>query len=258
MMKKKIDIALLLIFPAFGVLFSYFLNINAFNSVMVFFGVPSLYLTIRAFRHARKAILFSLIASTPAIIVIDYIAQSTGQWIIPDSILPFRLLGVVTIEVVVWAVLNFYLVVMFYEHFLDRHFTNGVWYPRMKYLTAFTTGTLLIFFVLYFYLPTSLGIPYFYLVFGTTLILLPVVIQMFTHAKMDLKFFKAAAYFFYLTFLYEVTALQLGWWNFPSLEFIGWVSIFNVSFPIEELLFWLFLFAMAILSFYEFFDDDER
>jgi len=56
----------------------------------------------------------------------------------------------------------------------------------------------------------------------------------------------------------KVTALQLGWWDFPGSNFIGWVSIFNIRFPLEELIFWLFLFAMAILTYYEFFDDDEK
>ena len=81
---------------------------------------------------------------------------------------------------------------------------------------------------------------------------------MMNHPKMNVKFFKTAAYFFYLTFIYEVTALQLGWWDFPSTNFIGWVSIFNVRFPLEELIFWLFLFAMAILTYYEYFADDEK
>jgi hypothetical protein len=259
-MKKneKIDLILLLIYPIIGALLSHVLNINAFGSVIVFFGLPSLYLTIRAFQYSKKALLFSVIASVPLIIIIDYIAHITEQWIIPNSILPFRLLGIVTIEVILWAILNLYLVIMFYEYFLDKHITKRLWHPHMKYLVAIALSLFILFITLYFYLPTFLNIPFFYLCFGIVLLLIPLIIQMVNHPKMNVKFFKTAAYFFYLTFIYEVTALQLGWWDFPGTNFIGWVSIFNVRFPLEELIFWLFLFAMAILTYYEYFNDDEK
>ncbi len=111
---------------------------------------------------------------------------------------------------------------------------------------------------MYFFLPSLLNIPYFYLWFGIILLLVPVVAQFMTHSRMDMKILKTSAYFFYLTFIYEVTALQLGWWDFPGSKFIGWVTILGVKFPIEELAFWIFLFSMAIISYYEFFDDDEK
>ena len=58
--------------------------------------------------------------------------------------------------------------------------------------------------------------------------------------------------------MYELTALKLGWWDFPSRDFVGWVSILGTRFPLEEFVFWLCLFAMAILTYYEFFDDDQK
>ena len=80
---------------------------------------------------------------------------------------------------------------------------------------------------------------------------------MFRRPKLFGKFFLTGVYFFYLTFVYEVIALKLGWWNFPASDYIGWISIMGIKFPFEEFLFWLVLIAMASLSYYEFFDDDE-
>lgn len=254
---KKFDLILLLIYPIIGATVSHLLNINAFGSVLVFFGIPSLYLTIRGVKFFKRAITFSVLVSVPLIIIIDYIAHLTGQWLIPNSILP-RLFQYVSIEVIVWAVLNLYFVIMFYEYFLHNHYIKRLFYPQMKYFFIVIYSLFILFLFLYKLFPGFLHIPFFYLFFGIFLILIPVILQFFKYPKFILKFFETAAYFFYLTLTYEITALQLGWWNFPGEQFIGWVSIFNIKFPLEELLFWLILFAMAILTYYEFFDDGEK
>ena len=255
---KIIDLVILLVYPTIGALLCPLLKINAFGSVIIFFGLPSIYLTIRNIGYAKKSIIFSLMSSVPSIIIIDYISHLTGQWLIPNSILPYRLFTFVSIEVILWAILNVYFVVMFYEYFLNQHLIKKVWQPNMKYLTGIVSLLLVIFVAIYNFIPQYLNIPYFYLCFGLVLLLIPLSFHFFKHPKFILKFFKIAAYFFYLTLLYEITALQLGWWAFPGKQFLGWVYISNIRFPIEELVFWLSLFAMAILAYYEFFDDDEK
>lgn len=254
---KKFDLILLLIYPVIGAVVSHLFKINAFGSVIVFFGLPSIYLTIRAVKYAERSIIFSLIASFPFIIIIDYIAHLTGQWIIPHSIFP-RFFQYVTVEVIIWAIFNCYFVVMFYEYFLHHHFVKKLWYPQMKYLIAISLAFFILFLFIYSFLPPFLNIPFFYLLFGVVIVLIPIILQFFTHPKFISKFFETAAYFFYLTLIYEITALQLGWWNFPGEQFIGWVSIFSIKFPLEELIFWLLLFAMSVLTYYEFFDEGEK
>lgn len=252
---KKFDLVLLLVYPIVGTFLSFWLYANAFFSVIIFFGIPSVYLTVRDPRFAKRAFLFSLLA-IPVIIVIDHIAHTTGQWIIPSSVLP-RIFQYVTVEVVFWAVLNFYLVIMFYERFLHNHFTRKLYYPQIRYLVVLSLLSFVTFLYYYYFSPVSIRIPYFYLCFGVTLILIPVILQLFTHPRFLSKFFETTAYFFYLTLTYEITALQKGWWGFPGNQFIGWISIFDITFPLEELLFWLLLFSMAILTYYEAFDDNE-
>lgn len=87
---------------------------------------------------------------------------------------------------------------------------------------------------------------------------IPILLQMFNYPKVFSKFALTAAYFFVFTFMYEIAGLRLGWWAFPGTEFIGWVHIFGVSFPLEEFVFWFMLTAFAALSYYEFFEDDEK
>lgn len=150
-----------------------------------------------------------------------------------------------------------YFILIFYEYFINKHRSKEIWGPRMKYLVGFELFIFISFLIVLFILPRLLNIPYFYFKWGIILTLFPFLVQLFKYPKTTAKFFLEAAYFFYLHFIYEVAALNLGWWSFPG-KFIGWVNIFNVAFPIEEVLFWFILLALSILSYYEFFDDDEK
>ena len=48
---------------------------------------------------------------------------------------------------------------------------------------------------------------------------------------------------------YEITANMLGFWTFPSAEYIGRVNLLGQSFPIEEFLAWMIFFPSATLAF---------
>ncbi len=230
------------------------------GSILLFLTVPSLYLGLRGkLLYLKKAIIFTLITTILTIITLDYIAQITGTWLMyPQSIFPFKIIGIVTLEVILWAFFTCFFVIIFYEYFLDKHATKKLWNPKLKYLFMISLIVFAIFLFLFFKLPQVLNIPYFYAAWGVVLLLIPFLFQLLKYPKTTSKFFLATAYFFYLHFIYEITALKLGWWTFPGKEFVGWVSVFGTTFPIEELLFWFILLALGILSYYEYFDDDEK
>ena len=254
---KRIDIAVLLILPLAGSLLSFATKTNAFWGTLIFLGAPAAYLSLRERDHIKKAALFSLLV-TPIIILVDYIADITQTWLIPNSILNYRLFGFVTLEVILWFILNIYLAVMFYEHFLDKHITDKAWRPRLKYLLIIVSIIFLFFIIFLFGSYKLIYVPYWYLASGAVFILLPILLQAINFPRVFYKIIKVAVYFFYLTFIFEVTALKLGWWIFPGKEYVGWVSVSGVKFPLEEFVFWFILFALAVLSIYEYYDDDER
>ena len=63
-------------------------------------------------------------------------------------------------------------------------------------------------------------------------------------------------FFFVLSILYELTAIHAGHWIFPG-DYIGFVEILGLRFPIEELL-WLMLCVPSTIAIYEFFADDRK
>ena len=58
-------------------------------------------------------------------------------------------------------------------------------------------------------------------------------------------------YFFSLYFFAELTAVNLNWWIYPGNNYIGWVTVFNTTFPFEEFFFWMMFYAATLISYYE-------
>jgi len=257
-MKKPgtIDLALILIWPILAAIIVLASKANLLVSTLIFAGVPSIYLSFRAKENIDKALIFSLMG-IPIGIAFDYIGTISGSWIVP-SVFPFKLFGIVTMEFIIWGLIMTYFIIMFYEYFLHKHVTKKMWQPRLKYLFFIWVILFGIFAIFFFNFPLKLSIPYFYLLFGIILFAIPISIELYLQPNFISKFIKAGAYFFYIFFIHEVTSLQLGHWAFPGRYFIGWVEIFNVRFPIEELVFFIILFSVATLTFYQFFDDYQK
>lgn len=247
-----VDILLLVLFPLLAVILTLFLHANFLVSIIFFFGFPSIYLSYRTKNGVLRALIFSLCFLAGGIFF-DHLAVLDNAWHVP-TIFPFRVFGTVPIEDVVWALLLTYFIVIFYEHFFDKG-KHKLINPHMKYLgyVLVSVVTFLLFSIALS--ATWLQISYFYLKGGLVVMLLPVGAFLIKFSKFLGIFLKTAPYFFYVGFLQEVTALQLGHWSFPGVHSIGWVTIFGYRFPYEELFFFLILNAVAVITYFAFFDD---
>lgn len=256
---KSKTLAFLLVWPLATAL-----TLDAFHappiaSPLLFFIVPALIMSLQLpCRTTLKHLLFSCVLGIPGIIIIDYIANLTNQWTEPITMFPFRIFDFVSLEVILWAIGNTFVILAFYTLFFERHIDRHIIRPRMYRLLWWFGGVFVLFVCLYAAGSFGLHIPYFYAFFGVTLILFPTCFVLYRHPKLLMKFVVSATYFFYLTFCYEVVALRQGWWTFPSTRYLGIVSVAGVRFPLEEFVFWFMLFTTSVLAFYETFDDDRR
>jgi len=174
-----------------------------------------------------------------------------------STIFPFRILGQVPLEDVVFGFLVIYAIVIYYEHFWDKG-KHELIDTRMKYFIFILMFVFILFFTFYFTKPEFLFIPYYYFWFGFILLFIPAITFLSYFPRLLSKYVKTGVYFFVLFLLFELTALQLGQWSFPDGQFIGMVTLLGYTFPFEELFFWFILFTSSILSYYEFFDDDRK
>ena len=205
-----------------------------------------------------KTVLFSALWSIPLTLFADYIGTISGAWLVPTTIFPFRLFGVMPIEDFIWSFLVAYSIIIFYEHFLDKGADKLVG-KRTKYLLWFWIILIIIFFAILIIRPEFLTIKYAYFYLGLVFILLPAITFLSSFPRMLSKYVKTGSYFFLLMILYELTGLHLNQWQFPNRGFfVGWVDLLGYRFPFEELFFFCILWAVSVLSYYEFFDDDSK
>ena len=254
--RERIDLTLILIWPIIASLISISLKVNLIISVLIFYFIPSLLLSLRIKKEIKKAALFSFL-SIPVYIALETLGTISNIWTI-NTIFQFKIFGS-TIEGILWDFFAFYFAIMFYEYFLDKHITKKLYNPHLKYLLILVLSLFSVFLFTYLGFPYLLNINYAYLIIGIIFIFVPILLEIFTYNKLIKKFLFVSAYFFYFNFIYEITALKLSWWSFPvNGQFIGWISILGINFPFEELFFFILLGIAAALSFFEFFDDDNK
>jgi hypothetical protein len=247
------DLTALIILPLIGLLLSVWLNLPFFFSSLLYGGLPAIYLSISTPRVVLRAAIFSIIFFVGLGILLDHLAVIDRSWYVP-TIFPFRILGNVPIEDATWAFVYFYLIIMFYEHFFDRGRHKLV---DQRFKLALVLLVVIVLLSLLFY-ASNLSIPYFYLWLDIIGFIIPATVFIYGHQKIFTKVFRASAYFFALGIIYEITALRLGWWKFPGTHFIGWITIFGNSLPIEEFLAFVILPVAWVITYYDFFDDSSH
>lgn len=252
--KKSIDIIELLLFPLIATTIGYGLQVNFFWSIFLFFGLPSLYLSIRHPKFIKRSAFFSAIVSVPIVIMVDYIAHITHQWIVPQTIFPMRIFNEVPFEDVILAFMQFYIVIMYYQTFIDKQYSKIILPKRLSKLLVIILISMLSFLAVYLFVPARFNASYYYLKL-CIVALIPVFIQLMRYPPLRQKFLRSAIYLFYLTLVYEIIGQIMKWWIFPSDQMIGWISFVRISFPLEELFFWIIISSLTIITLFEDFEE---
>src|SRR3989344_3494851 len=256
-MGKKGQLALFIGWPIFAALVSYYLNVSAMGSVVIFFVVPCVYLSFLLPGLIKKGIIFSFFPAL-AMITVSYIVHITQQWVIPVTAFPFRLFNILPVEDPIGIFLVVYFIILFYEYFLEPHRKQKFWHIRMKYFAGIFLAAFLVFLIFYMFFPQNLLIPKFFFWMGFIAVFVPAIIELIRKPLLLPKFLSAGLYFAYFLFIFEIVGLKLNLWLFPANWYVGTVVLLGISIPFEEFLFWILLFAIGVLSYYEPFDDDEK
>ncbi len=226
---KRLEIVALCLWPVVSSAISFVFKINSLESMVFFLLIPCAYLSMLLPKLIKKTLVFSIVTGLPIMTVLDYTMHATAQWFLPTAF-PFRFLTLIPIEDLIWAVLTIYLVVMFYEYFLDEHRERKIWRPRMSYLATVLIVVLTMFLAVYVFRRALVEqIPYAYLIFGLVITFIPLIIESFRKPRLVPKLCAVTAMFFMWNLIYEVTALKLGWWMFPSHQYIGIIDFLGLT-----------------------------
>lgn len=257
-MGKKIDIIILIIFLFLGVTYANFtkgLYVGR-SAISGFFLTipPTIYLSLRKKKNWHKIAISTLLFGGVFGFIFEFIAEFNQSYSVISVLFPFKLFGVLPLDNILGHMMMTLLTIVFYEHFVDReinhHISKNLPHALLPSLFA------IVFILFAFFFRQSLirfSHPYFYM--GIAAIIPPIYLG-FTRPQFIKSMILTAIYFFFFYFVVEILAVRLRYWIYPGDNYIGWVTVFNTTFPFEELFFWMMFYAASLVSYYELSVDD--
>lgn len=224
---------------------------------VIFMGVPSAYFTARKSSIALKTIVFSIIVTCTIVPAIDYVAHVSSSWFESTGLTGVRLLGVFPADVLLWGFMYSYFIISFYEYFCDRDRNKQKFSKKIKAFTLMLAVCSVLFCAILLVDSSLLVIPYFYAISLSLLFITPLIVILSRHPALTRKVVFIGAYFVVLSAIYEITALLTGQWMFPGDYYILSFTVFALRFPMEEIL-WILFVVPSYICIYEFFADDLR
>ncbi len=250
MKKRKLRMFGLLIYVLIACLVIYITKPVYLLSIIVVLVPPSIANFLWLKKSRKKILVFSLVSTFLFAFAIELSSRLANTWDV-QSTLP-RLLGIIPLENILFAFLNIFWVLSFYEYFVDRDTTIKI-SKRFKYLIILFSTFSFIIFSLYVYNPKAIEMNYFMM---AIIVLIIPSIAIFGRKPMLLKKTIVPTLFFAIVFfIYEVVSLKIGSWWWPG-TYLDTFIIFGKVFPLDDIIIWYFLSTITLIGGYEFFADD--
>lgn len=255
--KKTIDLAVVSGIVIFSIPIILSLQVRPLVSSIFFFILPSAYLLVRNPRPLKRIFTGALLFGILFGFILDFVAIFNGAWSEPveQLVFQYKIFTVVPIDHIIWFFFWALLIIVFYEYFIERDLSDFVSH-NIRYAFLPSIAALISILIIYFTNPNFLKFNYAYFFLGL-FTLAPFFYLAFKKPLLLIKFVKISPFFFFLFLIFELTALKLNQWYFPG-EYIGTVTLFNLTFPFEEFFFWILMSSTVVLSYYELYVDDER
>lgn len=255
MHKKVIDFIVVLVLFLTLAYVSLVLELKPLTGAFLYLFIPSAYLAIRQRKNYKKLLIATVLLGGIFGSVFDFIETLNKAWIVNRLVFTWKIFGILPIDDVIGFFLMTLFIIVFYEHFLDDEKNKKI-SPYLMFGLAPAVILALFTIVAYLTDPKLLVLPYAYLVGGSIFIIFPIIYS-FLRPQLLSKFLKTAAFFFVIWFVSEFVAIETGGWYFPG-NYIGKVSVLGVSFPFEELFFWMLLYSASVVAMYERVIDDGK
>lgn len=234
-----------------------FFEVRPLISAVFFFIIPTVYLVIRKKKPIRELLLGSLLIGSGLGLIFNIITSANRAWdeLAEQLVFNYRIFGFMPADEPIWFFFWSLVILTFYEHFYEKDRLDSI-SSRFRYIALPTLLAVVVVIVLAIVNKETLlfNKAYFFMALPG---FIPVVYVIKKRPNLILKFIKTGVFFFMLFLIYELTAIKLGQWYFPG-EYIGFVELFGLRFPFEELLFWMGLSPFAVLSIYEGFVDNDK
>lgn len=255
---KKIDLLVVIGMVIIAILLVIYFKVRFLTSIILFFVIPAFYLLIRRRpRNIKRILIASFLFGILFSFTFDFLAEfnNAWSWSPTDELIFPKIFGIVPIDVIIWFFFWIFLIVVFYEHFVEHDRSDKI-SPHFKYAFYPAIAALIWVLVIFFVNSELLKFEYTYLGLGLCT-LIPFIVLVIRKPALLRKFVRVSAFFIFLYLAFELTSLKLGQWHFPG-QYIGTVELFSLKFPFEEFFFWILMSSTIVLAYYELFIDDEK
>ena len=250
--QRKIKLVLLFVYVLAAVTLVYFLRPVYLLSILIVMLPPAVVNFLWLKKSRFKIWLFALASTLLFAPPIELAARLANAWDV-QSVLP-RLFGLAPLENLIFAFLNFFWTLSFYEYFIDRDDSAKI-SPRFKRLIFLYCVIFILFFILFFKNQALVTINYHTL--SLIILFIPGVFIFGHRPKLLLKTWLPTLFFALVFFVYEIVSLVIGSWWWPG-EYLSPVTLFGQTFPLDDVIIWYFLSTPVLIGGYEFFMDDEK
>lgn len=247
---KRKRIFLLLLYTIISCIIIYFLKSSYLVSILVVLAIPASINFLWLKNSRKKILIFSISATFLFAFAVELSSRLANSWDV-QSTLP-RMFGILPLENIIFAFINFFWVLTFYEYFIDNDLKMKI-PSKFKYLVAIFSIFSLIIFILYFYNSKLVKMNYFVIAIITLLI--PSIIIFSKNLQLIKKTFIPVLFFAVVFFIYESVSLLNGNWWWPG-EYLFSINFIGKTFPLDDIIIWYFLSTISLIGGYEFFMDD--
>lgn len=255
---KELDIFVLFFLASIGILYANLtkdLYIGKAAIAGAIYILPSvIYLGLRKKKNWAKITVSTLLFGGLFGFLFEFIQEFNHSYSVVSMIVPFKVFGVLPLDNVAGHIMMALLTVTFYEHFIEREINHHI-SKHLKYAllpSIFAIGVVIL---LYFFDPSALQTKYPYFYMGIAAILPPIFLGI-TQPRFVKNMVETAFYFFFFYLAIELVAVKNAWWIYRGNNYIGWVTVFGITFPFEELFFWMLFYSASLVSYYELFVDN--
>lgn len=228
----------------------YVTKIPYFYSIIFVLIPPSVINFIWLKKSKEKVLIFSLSATFLFAFAVELVSRLKDAWDV-QSTLP-RIFGILPLENILFAFLNFFWVLSFYEYFIDKDTSSKI-SKKFKYLIEIFVVFSVIIFSIYFYNSDLIGMDY--AVVGVLMLLIPSIIIFSKNIKLLKKTLIPVLFFSVVFFVYEAVSILIGSWWWPG-SYLLPINFFGHVFPIDDVIIWYILSTITLIGGYEFFADD--
>ncbi len=245
--KDRAKIAFLLAYVLAACLLVYFWRPPYLLSIIVVLVPPSVanWSWLKASRW--RVLIFAAVTTALFAPPIELMSRLAGAWDVQSS-LP-RPFGIMPLENLLFAFLNFFWVLSFYEYFSGRDVRRPP-SRRVRTLLALYAALDLLVFGLFFWRPGLVGVSYAWT--GLLVLLLPSILIFRRRLGLLRRTVLTTLFFAAVFFIYEYVSLCIGSWWWPGAYLLP-ARLCGRTFPLDDVVIWYLLSTPALIGGYEYF-----